>query len=140
MITGLLYAVGVDHHQPQRMRHMNQRFSRLALNLVLAGTLSAALLGCGKEENITPVVEDSVLTSNVKAAIAADPELKGLDIQVAANAGVVELSGAFDSYPKLDRALSVVRGVTGVKSVDDKTIKREEAAAAPATAAAPAPQ
>ena len=115
---------------------MNQRFSRLALNLVLAGTLSAVLLGCGKDEVVTPVVEDGVLTSNVKAAIAADPELKGLDLQVIARAGVIELSGAFDSYPKLDRALTVTRGVTGVKSVDDKTVKREDPAA---PAAAPAP-
>lgn len=118
---------------------MNQRFSRLALKLVLAGTLSAALLGCGKEEEVIPVVEDGTLTSNVKAAIAADPELKGLDLQVAARAGVVELSGAFDSYSKLDRALSVARSVTGVKSIDDKTVKREDVAAPVAAVAAPAP-
>lgn len=118
---------------------MNQRFSRLALKLVLAGTLSVALLGCGKEEEVIPVVEDGTLTSNVKAAIAADPELKGLDLQVTARAGVVELSGAFDSYSKLDRALSVARSVTGVKSIDDKTVKREDAAAPVAAVAAPAP-
>lgn len=118
---------------------MNQRFSRLALNLVLAGTLTAVLLGCGKKEEIIPVVEDSVLTSNVKAAIAADPDLKGLDIQVIARAGIVELSGVFDSYPKLDRALVIARGVTGVKSIDDKTVKREDPAPAASPAAPVAP-
>jgi hypothetical protein len=117
---------------------MNKRFSRFALNLALAGTLSAALLACSKHDAAAiPVVDDGVLTNNVKAALASDPELKGFDIKVAAHAGVVELSGIFDSYPKIDRAISVTRGVAGVKSIDDKTVKREDPAAATAATAAP---
>ena len=120
---------------------MNKQYSRFALNCLAVAALSVALIACNKkpDEAVIPVVEDSVLTANVKAALAADPELRGMDLQVAAKSGVVELSGGFDSYPKLDRAVTVVRGVTGVREVNDKTVKREgAAAAAPAVEAAPA--
>jgi hypothetical protein len=110
---------------------MNKTYSRFALNFLAVAALSASLIACSKhDEVVTPVVEDSVLTSNVKAALAADPETKDANLNVTARSGVVELSGSFDSYPKLDRALAVTRGVTGVKSVDDKTVKNEVAAAA----------
>ncbi len=117
---------------------MKNRHYRNALNLVLAGAIAAALLGCGKEEVVIPVVDDNVLTATVKDALAADPELKGLNIKVAAHAGVVELSGMIDSYPQMDRAINTTRSITGVRSVDDKTVKRESAAAPAAVEPTPA--
>lgn len=119
---------------------MKNRYSRLAMSIALAGTLSLSLIACGKHDEIeVPVVEDSVLTANVKAALAADPELKGLVFEVAAKAGIVTLGGAFESYPAIDRALNVAKGVTGVRSIDDKTTKKDgPAVAAPAAAEAPA--
>lgn len=100
--------------------------TRTILNLLLAGSLALSLIACSKKAEVVeiPVVEDSVLTANVKTALAADPELKGLNLNVAAHSGVVELSGEIDSYPKLDHAVTVARGVTGVRSVDDKTVKK----------------
>lgn len=111
---------------------MNKQFSRFALNCLAVATLSVSLLACSNkhEEVVVPVVEDGLLTSNVKAALAADPELKNIDFKVVAHAGVVELGGTIDTYPQIDRALSVTRAVTGVKSIEDKTVKKEEAAAA----------
>lgn len=118
---------------------MNKQHSRFALKCLAIFALSATLAACSKhDENAVPVVEDSVLTSNVKAALAADPETKDINLNVAAHSGVVELSGSFDSYSKLDRALAVTRGVIGVKSVDDKTVKKEVAAGAAAVAELPA--
>lgn len=118
---------------------MNKYHSRFALKCLAILALSATLAACNKHEEATvPVVEDSVLTANVKAALAADPDTKSINLNVAAHSGVVELSGGFDSYSQLDRALAVTRGVTGVKSVDDKTVKREGAAPAAAAAELPA--
>lgn len=119
---------------------MNTQYSRFALNFLAVAALSVSLIACNKKpaELAVPVVEDSALVANVKAALAADPELKGLELQVAARSGVVELSGGFDSYPQLDRAVTVTRAVSGVKNVEDKTVKREAAAPAPAAADAPA--
>lgn len=98
--------------------------------------MSASLFACSKhDELVIPVVEDSVLTANVNAALAVNPDTKGLNLVVAAHSGVVELSGSFDSYPKLDRALALTCGVTGVKSVDDKTVKKDDAATATPVAA-----
>jgi osmotically-inducible protein OsmY len=118
---------------------MKKQHSRFALNFLAVTALSVSLIACSKhDEVVIPVVEDSVLTTNVKAALAADPETKDANLNVVARSGVVELSGSFDSYSKLDRALAVTRGVTGVKSVDDKTVKNEAAVAAAPAAAAPA--
>ncbi len=119
---------------------MNKQHFRTALSFLAAAALSVSLFGCSSkhEEVVIPVVEDSVLTANVKAALAADPELKGAELTAAANSGVVTLSGAVDNYPQIDRALAVVRAVVGVKSVDDKTTKKESAAPAAAPVAAPA--
>ena len=115
---------------------MTLKHSRFALNCLAVIAVSASLFACSKhDEAAIPVVEDSVLSANVKAALAADPDTKGLNLVVAAHAGVVELSGSFDSYPKLDRALALTRGVTGVKSVDDKTVKKDDAATATPAAA-----
>lgn len=107
---------------------MNKQYTRLALNCLAVVALSVSLIACNKkpDEPVIPVVEDNVLSANVKAALAADPELKGTDLKAVARSGVVELSGTFDTYPAIDRALAVTRGVTGVRSVEDKTAKRED--------------
>lgn len=118
---------------------MNKQYSRFALSLAMAAALSVSLLACNKPaEVVIPAVEDSVLTANVKAALAADPELKGAKLNVEAHTGVIQLSGMLDSYPQIDRALAVVGAVIGVKSIDDKTSKKEGAAAPVAAEPAPA--
>ena len=100
---------------------------RTLLNLMLAAGLAVFLTACDSRHEAPPipVVEDSVLTTNVKTALAADPELQSLNLSVAAKAGVVQLSGDVDSYPKIDRALTIVRGVSGVREVDDKTVMKK---------------
>lgn len=113
---------------------MNMRLTRYALNFVVATCLAATMVACSKKVE-APAMDDGTLVSNVKAALAADPATKDLNLEVAAHSGVVELSGGFDDYAKLDRALAIVRGVDGVKSLEDKTVHREGSAPAAASAA-----
>ncbi|HZX27570.1 MAG TPA: BON domain-containing protein [Telluria sp.] len=63
------------------------------------------------------VVEDSVITTRVKADIFKEPNLKSLGIHVETEKGVVMLSGFVNSKNEAQRAVDVARGVKGVSEV-----------------------
>lgn len=65
-------------------------------------------------------IDDSVITTKAKSALLADTTVKGTDINVETNRGVVSLSGMVDNDRQRDRAASIVRGIDGVKSVENK--------------------
>lgn len=70
-------------------------------------------------------VDDSVLTTKAKSALLADTTVKGSDIHVETNKGIVTLSGTVDNGRQRERAASIVRGIDGVKSVENKmTLKQ----------------
>jgi osmotically-inducible protein OsmY len=90
-------------------------FGILVLTIVLASAW-----GCGStatREGTGEYVDDSVITSKVKALILKDPDLKVNEINVETFKGVVQLSGFVRSQADIDKAVQVARGVTGVKSV-----------------------
>jgi osmotically-inducible protein OsmY len=62
-------------------------------------------------------VDDSVITTKVKAAILNEPSLKSTEINVETFKGVVQLSGFVRSQADITRAVDVARDVNGVKSV-----------------------
>ncbi|QAU36012.1 BON domain-containing protein [Janthinobacterium sp. 17J80-10] len=69
-------------------------------------------------------IDDSVITTKAKSALLADTTVKGTDINVETNRGIVSLSGMVDNDRQRDRAASIVRGIDGVKSVENKmTVK-----------------
>jgi osmotically-inducible protein OsmY len=63
------------------------------------------------------VVDDSVITGKVKAALVADPTTKAHQISVETFQGVVQLSGFVDTSEARSRAAQVAQGVDGVKDV-----------------------
>ncbi|MCE2989665.1 MAG: BON domain-containing protein [Nitrosomonadaceae bacterium] len=64
-------------------------------------------------------IDDTVVTTKVKTALLEDQALKGFDIQVETRKGVVQLSGFVESQTLIDQAVSIARGVTGAKSVEN---------------------
>ena len=71
------------------------------------------------------ILDDSVLTTKVKSALIADPDVRGNDIAVSSNKGVVQLSGYVDDTKQQARAEAVAHGVDGVQSVvNDTSIKK----------------
>ena len=62
-------------------------------------------------------IDDSVLTTRVKAALVAEPVTKARQISVETLHGVVQLSGFVDSSEERTKAGSVARGITGVTDV-----------------------
>ena len=82
--------------------------------------LLASLLGCAgtsTKEGTGEYVDDTVITTKVKAAIFEEPSLKSAQINVETFKGVVQLTGFVSSQANIDRAVQVARGVGGVTSV-----------------------
>jgi osmotically-inducible protein OsmY len=87
--------------------------------LFLAVTLASAV-GCAsstKQEGTGQYIDDSVITTKVKAAIFNDATTKATEINVETFKGVVQLSGFVSSKAAETRAMDLARGVAGVQSV-----------------------
>jgi len=82
--------------------------------------LMVAFVACdstSKQEGAGEFVDDSVITTKVKALLAEDDFLKSFQISVETYKGTVQLSGFVDSQKAVDKAGEIARGVKGVKSV-----------------------
>ncbi len=97
--------------------------------------LTALSVGCSKTPEATgasapgasapsttvgTVIDDSIVSASVKAALLADPDIKGFDFKVETRKGEVQLSGFVDKQTQIDLAVTVAGAVTGVKSVQNK--------------------
>ena len=97
---------------------------------VLVAMMGAAAAACTttKDEGPTEhaaanagrVVDDSVITGKVKAALVADPTTKAHQISVETFKGVVQLSGFVDTSEARTRATQVAQQVEGVKNVKNE--------------------
>lgn len=67
-------------------------------------------------------IDDAEITSKVKAAIFAEPDIKSLQISVDTVKGIVTISGSVDSEPISNRARELASAVAGVKDVENHLI------------------
>ncbi len=67
-------------------------------------------------------VDDSAITTKLKAAVLAEPGLKTLDINVDTKNGVVTLAGTVESPDLKERAVMLAQQVEGVRSVSDQLV------------------
>ena len=92
---------------------------------IIALMLSA--LGCGstpQQSSTGQYIDDSAITTKVKAAIFNEPSLKVNQISVETYKNVVQLSGFVDSSASMDKAVTIARSVQGVSSVkNDMRVK-----------------
>jgi len=123
---------------------MKKRLGKNRFGFWLSGTALMGVLvlsGCGKAPDpavppapttttttTTPTsgttigteIDDSVVTTSVKSAFLADADVKSFDLKVETRKGEVQLSGFVDNQGQIDRAVTVARGVSGVKGIDNK--------------------
>lgn len=95
------------------------------LKLLVCIGLVTAFLGCAATQHQSSTgeyVDDSVITTKVKAAIFEDPTLKTLQITVVTFKGEVQLSGFVDSAQSVTKAGEVARSVKGVTAVKNDLI------------------
>lgn len=79
-----------------------------------------SVIGCAgspTKEGPGEYVDDTVITSKVKAAIFNEPTLKSAEINVETFKGIVQLSGFVSSQANIYKAAEVARNVRGVASV-----------------------
>lgn len=105
------------------MRTINGR-RQFLVGLALASSLAACSAIEGRE-TAGQYVDDSTITTKVKAAILNDQGLKGMQINVETMQGVVQLSGFVDTAQQAAQAASDAQGVTGVKSVRNSIVVRK---------------
>lgn len=68
------------------------------------------------------MIDDTVITTKVKAAIFQDDELSASEINVETFKGVVQLSGFVSDRSDVPKAAAVARGVAGVVSVTNSLV------------------
>jgi osmotically-inducible protein OsmY len=73
-------------------------------------------------ESTGAYVDDSVITTKIKAQLVADDFLKSFQISVKTYQGTVQLSGFVNSKQAVDKAGEIAKSVDGVKSVKNDLI------------------
>lgn len=100
--------------------------SKLATAAFVAITL-VSVVGCAstaKQEGTGEYMDDSLITTKVKAAILNESSLKVAEINVETFKGVVQLSGFVSNQADINKAVEVAGKVKGVKSVkNDMRVK-----------------
>lgn len=100
--------------------------SKLATAAFVAMTL-VSVVGCAstaKQEGTGEYMDDSLITTKVKAAILNESSLKVAEINVETFKGVVQLSGFVSNQADINKAVEVAGKVKGVKSVkNDMRVK-----------------
>ena len=104
------------------MKQLGKYLSALFLAITMVSFVGCA--STSKQESTGQYMDDSVITTKVKAAIFNEPDLKSAEINVETFKGVVQLSGFVSSQAAVNKAIQVTRTVAGVKSVkNDMRVK-----------------
>jgi hyperosmotically inducible protein len=122
--TGLFWPVDKNRRIKSSLFHLPlestmNTFSKSLSALFLAVTLVSAV-GCAstpQQAGTGEYVDDTIITTKVKAAIFNEPTLKSAEINVETFKGVVQLSGFVNSQADINMAVSLARGVKGVSGV-----------------------
>lgn len=98
------------------------KIHRLAYVATLSAALGCTVLatGCSStptRESTGEAVDDTWITTKVKAKFVEDKDVSALNIAVETFKGTVQLSGFANSVDERERAVELARGIKGVKSV-----------------------
>ena len=107
--------------------------SLVVLFLAVVATLAAACAATPTQESTGGYVDDSTITTKIKADLLDDKSVSSTDVHVKTYKGVVDLSGFVNSQSEISEAGRVAGQVSGVKSVHNNLIVK--GTVAPPTAA-----
>jgi len=96
--------------------------------LIIAAATALSLVGCagmpggpgGPTRTAGQAIDDVTIGTKMKSALAADPELSALKINVDTTQGNVRLRGEVKSTALRRKAEDIARKIEGVKSVDNQ--------------------
>ena len=90
------------------------------ISVIFLAVLMLSALGCAgsaQKEGTGEYVDDTLITTKVKAAILREPTLKIAEINVETFKGTVQLSGFVKTMEDVYKAAEVTRAVSGVQTV-----------------------
>jgi osmotically-inducible protein OsmY len=95
--------------------------------LLIAAMVAVSLAGCanmggsgGAQRSAGQVVDDATIVTKMNAALAVEPDLSALKINVDSTKGAVRLRGEVKSMALRRKAEDMARKIDGVKSVDNQ--------------------
>ena len=97
----------------------------MILRLLICLVLVVSVAGCAggkRHESTGEYLDDSAITTKVKASILGDSKLKVFQIDVETFKGNVQLSGFVDSSEMATKAADLARRVKGVKVVNNSLL------------------
>lgn len=96
---------------------------KVLTGMVVAVVVALSLSACAPtptQEGTGGYIDDTVITTKVKAELLNDESLKSTEINVETFKGHVQLSGFVTSPQMANRAVQLTRSVKGVKAVSNK--------------------
>lgn len=111
----------------------------LLLSLALCAAVTPVVLtttGCHKGEysrSTGQYMDDKTISTKVKSALLADPNVAGTQVDVTTYDGVVQLGGFVDTAAQKARAEEIARGTAGVRGVQNNITLRAQVTPPPTT-------
>jgi hyperosmotically inducible protein len=102
------------------MKNRNVFINCLVLLMLI--TTFVACASTPTHQSTGEYVDDSVITTKVKALFSEDDFLKSFQISVETYQGTVQLSGFVNSQMSVDKAGQIATSVQGVKSIKNNLI------------------
>ena len=105
----------------------NSTLRSIALAAALGVASPLILTACGStstKESTGQYVDDTAITTKVKADFVADKTVDATNIKVETYKGTVQLSGFAKSQAEINRAVQIARNVSGVQSVKNDILLR----------------
>ncbi|MEW6260255.1 MAG: BON domain-containing protein [Thermodesulfobacteriota bacterium] len=103
---------------------MTLRWKRMVHGLIglVLFVCMASCASTSTQSSAGEFIDDSVITTKVKALLAADNLLKSFEVGVETYKGTVQLSGFVGSKEAVQKAEQIARSVQGVKAVRNDLI------------------
>lgn len=95
---------------------------RVWMGMLVAVTVVAGCAATPEQRSTGEVIDDTAITTKVKANLLADPMVSAFAISVDTSRGVVNLTGIVNSTAERDRAIQIAQDVGGVKRVDARNL------------------
>jgi len=97
--------------------NVSRNLTAISLCVLLGGAVLSGCAGGPTKESTGEMIDDSTITTKVKAKFVEDPAVAALNINVETFKGNVQLSGFANNATEMARAVELARHVDGVKAV-----------------------
>lgn len=113
-----------DDGANKHFKEIQMKFTQ-PIKAIFVGALILTTAGCStdpSDRRMSVALGDTAISAKIKAALLADPDVKGTDVQVETYRGTVQLSGFVASPQNASRAVDIARRVEGVAEVKNALI------------------